>query len=225
MSEANITYKLVKKIKITGEITLVTGLCIGGTDTGMEIGGIDKTIVRNPLTGEPYIPGSSLKGKLRAMLELHLGAIKQSENGNGFTGSDDPKFITTRLFGNSRGDEKQRPSRLIVRDCSIDKEIFEGKDLNLPFAEVKTEVVIDRITAKATPRTIERVPAGAKFKMEMILNLFEENGVIDNEEDYKKAIKDAINLLENDYLGGNGSRGYGQVKFEKEKLDFKDVKL
>lgn len=238
MSEnKEIHYKLIKKIKITGKIKLLTGMTIGGTDTGMEIGGLDKTVVRNPLTGLPYIPGSSLKGKLRALLEIADGAIMHKKIQKvEYVGSDDIKFISTRLFGNSKGDETQRPSRLIVRDCHLDIESFKGKELDLPYAEAKTEVVIDRITAQAMPRTIERVPAGAEFFMEMILNLFyyelkerdEKNKELklvekieDNEEEYKESIKKAMQLLENDYLGGNGSRGYGQVKFENVK--FEDV--
>lgn len=223
MSEKLINYALAKKVRVTGEITLITGLAIGGTDTGMEIGGLDKTVVRNPLTGKPYIPGSSLKGKLRALLELHLGAIMNKRMGKvEYVGSDDVKYISTRLFGNSKGDETQRPSRLIVRDCDLIEESFEGKELNLPYAEAKTEVVIDRITAQATPRTLERVPAGAKFKMEMILNLFDYNGIVDDEKEYKDAIDKAIKLLENDYLGGNGSRGYGQVKIN---YKYEDVEI
>jgi CRISPR-associated protein Csm3 len=214
MSEnKTINYTLIKKIKITGKIKLLTGMAIGGTDTGMEIGGLDKTVVRNPLTGLPYIPGSSLKGKLRSLLELSEGAIMYKKMGKvEHIGSDDSKYITARLFGNSKGDETQRPSRLIVRDCHLDVSSFNGKELDLPYAEAKTEVVIDRITAQAMPRTIERVPAGAVFNMEMILNLFDDNGKKDNEDEYKEAIKKAIKLLHNDYLGGNGSRGYGQVE-------------
>jgi len=225
MSEnKSIDYKLIKKIKISGKIKLITGLCIGGTDSGMEIGGLDKTIVRNPLTGKPYIPGSSLKGKMRAMLELAQGAIMHKRMGKvEYVGSDDIKFITSRLFGNSKGDENQRPSRIIVRDCEIIEESFKGKDLDLPYAEAKTEVVIDRITAQAMPRTIERVPAGAEFKLEMVLNLFNENGKDDNVKEYEDAIKKAMNLLENDYIGGNGSRGYGQVKFVDVK--FEDIEI
>lgn len=210
-----INFKLIKKVKITGRIKLLTGLCIGGSDTGMDIGGLDKTIVRNPLTGKPYIPGSSLKGKMRALLELKAGAITEKNNTLTvkYVGSDEPKYLTSKLFGNSRNDEHQRPSRLIVRDCDIIEDSFENKNLILPYAEVKTEVAIDRITAKANPRTIERVPAGAEFNLEMILNLFCENDKEDVFEDYKKLIEEGFELLEIDYLGGNGSRGYGQVKF------------
>lgn len=220
----NTSYSLVKKVKISGSIKLITGLCIGGTDTGMEIGGLDKTIIRNPLSGKPYIPGSSLKGKLRAMLEIAEGAIMHKKMGKvEYIGSDDIKYITTRLFGNSKGDETQRPSRLIVRDCELIEESFGGKQLDLPYAEAKTEVVINRITAQAMPRTIERVPAGAEFRLEMILNLFNDNGTVDNEKEYKEAIEKAMKLLENDYLGGNGSRGYGQIKFQN--IKFQEVEI
>ena len=94
---------------------------------------------------------------------------------------------------------------------------------DLPYAEGKTEVVIDRITAQAMPRTIERVPAGAEFRLEMILNLFNDNGTVDNEKEYKEAIEKAMKLLENDYLGGNGSRGYGQIKFQN--IKFQEVEI
>lgn len=226
----NQQFQLLKKIKITGKIRLITGLCIGGTDTGIEIGGLDKTIVRNPITDKPYIPGSSLKGKLRSMLEIYYGhIIKTTKKGHvTYVGSDNIEYITTRLFGNSRGDEFQRPSRLIVRDCDIIEESFRGKELNLPYAEVKTEVVIDRITSQAMPRTIERVPAGAEFNLEMILNIYNDpyiqnKQIEDSEDEYINALKLAMKLLENDYLGGNGSRGYGQIKFVN--VTFKEVDL
>lgn len=231
-------FKLVKKIKITGKIKLLTGLCIGGTDTGMEIGGLDKAVVRNPLTGKPYIPGSSLKGKMRALLEISEGAIQiKTMNQVNYIGSDDIQYITARLFGNSKGNSEQRPSRLIVRDCDLIEASFLGKDLDLPFTEAKTEVVIDRITAKAMPRTIERVPAGAEFKLEMILNIIDDGELYkeypdlkneDSEQLYIETIKRGMALLENDYLGGSGSRGYGQIKFEDvkfEEVNLNDVKF
>ena len=81
---------------------------------------------------------------------------------------------------------------------------------DLPYTESKTEVAINRVTSKATPRTFERVPAGAKFKLNMVLNIFEG----ENETDLKATLEQAINLLQDDYLGGHGSRGYGQVEIE-----------
>ena len=185
-----------------------TGLHIGGTNAALNIGGPDKFVVRNPVNNVPYIPGSSLKGKMRALVEIANGCITYTNRGEA-KASEDPNSISGRLFGVATGKDNNRPSRLIVRDAEMDishPEMFENTDL--PYTESKTEVTIDRVTAKANPRTFERVPAGAVFKLNMVLNIFEG----EDEQGLKDTVKQAIRLLENDYLGGNGSRGYGQVK-------------
>ncbi|MBQ7946642.1 MAG: type III-A CRISPR-associated RAMP protein Csm3 [Bacteroidaceae bacterium] len=197
--------KLIKKIFYTGEITLVTGLHIGGSNTTMSIGGPDNFVIRNPLNNMPYIPGSSLKGKMRALVEIVNGCAK--------VGKDKE---TNNLFGTSADNEDSHPSRLIVRDGQL---LIEGMEkafanTDMPYTESKTEVNIDRITSKANPRTFERVPAGAKFSLNMVLNIFDS----DNEEALKKTLDKAIELLHDDYLGGSGSRGYGQVKIDWEKI-------
>lgn len=201
--------KLIKKIKYTGIITLKTGLHIGGTNASLNIGGPDKFVVRNPITNVPYIPGSSLKGKMRALIEVVSGCVS---NKKGVVGpSDDPNSKSGALFGVATGDDKNKPSRLIVRDAEMDlskPEMFDNTDL--PYTESKTEVAIDRVTAKANPRTFERVPAGAQFKLEMVLNIFEN----EDEEALTDTLMKAIQLLQDDYLGGNGSRGYGQVEIK-----------
>lgn len=198
--------KLLKKIIYTGTITLKTGLHIGGTNTALNIGGPDKFVVRNPLNNLPYIPGSSLKGKLRSLLELAYGCMTVDKNGN-CKASNNPKSESGRLFGVAANDGGQ-PSRLIVRDGEMiihDIEKFNNTDLL--YTESKTEANIDRVTSAANPRTYERVPAGAKFKLNMVLNIFD----TDDEADLKKLLDEAIALLHDDYLGGSGSRGYGQV--------------
>lgn len=192
--------KLIKKIIYTGTITLKTGLHIGGTNAALNIGGPDKFVVRNPITNAPYIPGSSLKGKMRALIEIVYGC----KMGIG------PSSKSGALFG-ATGDDKNKPSRLIVRDAEMDlskPEMFDNTDL--PYTESKTEVAIDRVTAKANPRTFERVPAGAKFKLDMVLNIFEN----EDEKALTDTLMKAIQLLQDDYLGGNGSRGYGQVEIK-----------
>lgn len=197
--------KLLKKIVYTGQITLKTGLHIGGTNTALNIGGPDSFVVRNPLTNVPYIPGSSLKGKMRSLIELRDGTI--SGNGNV---TNNQESNAGALFGTSGANDESHPSRIIVRDAELDlsdPHMFDNTDL--PYTESKTEVTINRITAKANPRTIERVPAGAKFNMNVVINIFDS----DDEQQLMKTFKDAIALLEDDYLGGNGSRGYGQVEF------------
>ena len=200
------TIKLKKKIIYTGTITLVTGLHIGGTNAALNIGGPDKFVVRNPINNIPYIPGSSLKGKMRALVEIAKGCIS-----NKGKASEDPNSISGKLFGVATGKDDNRPSRLIVRDADLDvskEDMFANTDL--PYTESKTEVAIDRITAKANPRTFERVPAGAQFKLNMVLNIFDGEDV----EELVRTLNFAIELLQDDYVGGHGSRGYGQVKIK-----------
>jgi len=206
------TYKLIKKIVIKGKIRLLTGLHIGGTNSSMGIGGIDNTVVRNPVNNQPYIPGSSLKGKMRSLIEVADGTVGIKEKGHAhvkYTVNEDPNSNSAKLFGTARGDENQRPSKLIVRDAVLSKDEANKFESDLPFTEAKTEVTIDRITAKAVPRTLERVPAGAIFDLNMVVNVFSE----DNETELIKILFRGMKLLEQDYLGGSGSRGYGQLVF------------
>lgn len=195
---------LKKKILVTGDIILKTGLHVGGTNSSLNIGGPDKFVVRNPLTNKPYIPGSSLKGKMRSLIELMDGSIHSDHRGNGPT--KDPGTPAGNLFGTVG--ENQQPSRLIVRDADLISEIDDFKNTDLPYTETKTEVSIDRITASANPRTFERVPAGAMFKLQMVLNVFDS----DKEQKLLDTLKQALKLLQDDYLGGHGSRGYGQIE-------------
>lgn len=202
--------KLEKKVIYTGTITLKTGLHIGGTNASLNIGGPDKFVVRNPITNIPYIPGSSLKGKLRSLVEIYTGFVTVNKKGD-VGPTNDSSNIVGMLFGTAGDGDDKHPSRLIVRDAELDvsnKEMFSNTDL--PYTESKTEVAIDRVTAKANPRTFERVPAGAQFKLNMVLNVFKG----EDETALKATIKQAIKLLEDDYLGGHGSRGYGQVKID-----------
>lgn len=206
--------KLIKKIIVSGKLTLKTGLHIGGTNTSLNIGGPDNFVVRNPITNVPYIPGSSLKGKMRSLIELRDGTI--SKKGDC---TQDSSSFAGALFGTIGKDDNNHPSRLIVRDCDLisQKELFSNTDM--PYTESKTEVSINRITAKAVPRTFERVPADAVFEVNMVLNIFEQ----EDEDSLVKTLKSAMALLEDDYLGGNGSRGYGQVKFSDLKFESKSA--
>lgn len=205
------TVKLQKKVIYTGIITLKTGLHIGGTNAALNIGGPDKFVVRNPINNIPYIPGSSLKGKMRSLVEIYNGKSNHSKPSN------NPEHKAGALFGVSGDNENSRASRLIVRDAELDINACDFSNTDLPYTESKTEVAIDRVTAKANPRTFERVPAGAKFKLNMVLNIFEG----EDEEQLKATLKQAIELLEDDYLGGHGSRGYGQVKIDIEEEQIK----
>jgi len=204
--------KLLKKIIITGEIEALTGLMIGGSNTAMGIGGPDKMVIRNPVTNQPYIPGSSLKGKMRSLLELSYGYIGNKKMGGKVENGpdEDPNHESTQLFGTARTDTRQRPSRIICRDgFLLNPDALKGTEL--PFTEAKTEVVIDRITSQAMPRTFERVPAGAKFALNIVVNIFDDDTFKDQ---FKTLTFKALQLLQDDYLGGSGSRGNGQVRFK-----------
>ena len=212
--------KLLKKIEITGIITLKTGLHIGGTNSSMQIGGIDKGVIRNPISNQPFIPGSSLKGKMRTLFQVSKGIIKTLDkpmggNVNNVATNDKED---ADLFGNASSDKKQKASRLIVRDCEMTnaKEVLEKTEI--PYTEGKTEVVIDRITSAASPRQIERVPAGAKFGLNMVLNIWEQDN---NEQKLFEYLFQSMELLRDDYLGGSGSRGYGQISIDIEKISEK----
>lgn len=236
--------QLTKKILISGTITAKTGLHIGGNNVGLSIGGADATVVRNPLTNEPYIPGSSLKGKMRSLLEKvyavngfgpSIGEHIQNgpfteylKAGNGLT-EEQVKNLNSiiDIFGTmpeKMKDEKKPTSRLIVRDCEMEKnsviKLTSSKDTDMPFTEVKTEVVIDRITSAATPRQLERVPAGAVFNMRMILNVYDG----DNEKELLDKVFEGLALVQNDYLGGKGTRGSGEVDIKISPLKYKDKK-
>lgn len=213
--------RIEKKILVTGKLTLITGMHIGGTNSAMNIGGPDKFVVRQSKDGYPYIPGSSLKGKMRSLIELLDGTIKATERPGrpiSYGPTDDSSTRAGKLFGTVHKDEsKQHPSQIIVRDSILlnpDAPCFKNTDL--PLTEAKTEVAIDRITSKANPRTFERVPSGAEFKINMVINIFEG----DKEAELLSTLKTAIKLLEDDYIGGQGSRGYGQVKFEELNYEF-----
>lgn len=200
--------KLVKKIKINTTITLLTGMHIGGSKENVEIGGIDNPVIKlASKDGQPYIPGSSLKGKMRCLLEQVAGSTEVGGNAT-----------VNNLFGctEKRGTGRQnQPSKLIVRDAYLTDEMVTKlracDSLDMPFTENKFENTIDRIKGIASnPRQTERVPAGAVFNAEFIINVWDDDN---NGEQLLKLLRDGIALIENDYLGGSGSRGYGQVKF------------
>ena len=220
MSEQN-NLKLSSKIFIKGTIKALTGMHIGGNSIGMAIGGADKVVVRNQLTNEPYIPGSSLRGKMRSLLERARGDEKHNPEG-GFSLKDGKlesaagtrsDTLLGQLFGVSASESNKQPTRLIVRDAHLTEisknELINAPNTDMPMTEVKTEVNIDRITSAANPRQFERVPAGAVFNFELVLTLMDG----DNEEKLLGLVREGLELVQHDSLGGHGSRGYGAVKF------------
>jgi CRISPR-associated protein Csm3 len=191
------------KIKIQGTIEVKTGLHIGGDDSFSAIGAIDSPVVRDPLSRLPIIPGSSLKGKMRSLLAREMGSVPQAKT-KGFENDCDE---IKRLFGATSNADgtAQEIARLQFSDCFL----LNAADLP-QIAETKFENTIDRLTGEANPRQIERVIRGAEFGFELIYNVLEESEV---ESDFAN-IKSAINLLENDYLGGGGTRGNGRIVFK-----------
>ena len=217
---------------ITATLELVTGLRIGAGDSEMHIGGVDNTVIKHPHTQSPYIPGSSLKGKMRSLLEWRSGAVK--EEALGWKDYNDQKNETLKtevkrilqLFGIS-GDAKlgieqmstMGPTRVSFWDCSLnadwEKQIRED---NFSLTEVKSENRINRISGVAEhPRQTERVPAGAQFDFRLSIRKLAGDGP-----ELIETVLQGLKLLELDSVGGSGSRGYGKVKFVNLKIDDAD---
>lgn len=283
---ASMTQKpLLGKLRLTSCLIVETGLHIGGGGESLDIGGLDKPVIRDPLTLQPYLPGSSIKGKLRSILERLLNKPVNRPGGSGtyrYESDDLDSGYTeiegqmipfegartcqlSRVFGSTGGSsgriktwiettiadaqglDKERdrqtnqiitrqinnvdytsvrgrnsPARLIVRDChlvptSADK--LKQIDTGLYMTEWKFENGIDRITAAANPRQLERVPAGSEFMFELVYTVEE----VDQAEEDLRNLAIALAILEDDALGGHGSRGYGKVRFKDFELHYHDV--
>lgn len=269
---------LLGKFRLTSTLVVETGLHIGGSGQTLDIGGLDKPIIRDPLTRQPYLPGSSIKGKLRSILERLLNKSLNRPGGSetyryesddledGFSEIDGQLIpyegaLTcqlSRVFGSTGGPAKRgnktwikkstlqaqeneeetrtingeeyisiskgqnSPARLIVRDCHLlpgSVEKLKEIDTGLYMTEWKFENGLDRITAAANPRQLERVPAGSEFSFELVYTV----------ENVEQAVEDLKNLaialaiLEDDALGGHGSRGYGKVRFKDFKFFYRDA--
>ena len=208
--------QLLAKIFISGKMEAKTGLHIGGSSTALDIGGIDNNVIKTA-HGEPYIPGSSLKGKLRSLVEIKNGF---SDLCNELSHDAGIAYI----FGTAKSKETKDGvrSRLVVRDAFLDlnhfkEEAFADQDLELEFTESKWENKIERASSKAEhPRQMERVPAGARFDFEMVYSILQDEDI-----DRFKTLLESMRLLEDDYIGGSGSRGYGKVEFQNLKFEIK----
>ena len=209
----------MKILTLKGQIELLSGLHIGGGDDTMKIGGIDSQVIKDINTNKPYIPGSSLKGKMRSLLEWNNRLVSYA--GGKVFSSDfldkvpepDRKAAQNllKIFGDKEDKKKEIGiTRISVGDCMLSKE-SEG----LKLSEEKYENVINRERGTAEhPRQIERVPAGVKFDLVIRLKVFDEKEPYnDNENELKEMVVKGLELINNDYLGGSGSRGYGRVEF------------
>jgi CRISPR-associated protein Csm3 len=225
--------KLEDILVIEGKIKLLTGLHIGAGNDQIKIGGVDNPVVRDPVTKEPYIPGSSIKGKMRMLLELYLGAVDEKGNALSYKALEKLKeekmigdneyrlaFNLLKLFGVSGADsipteiaKELGTTRLSFYDVKLTEDSRdELRDkVGALMTEEKAEVRINRITGTGSdPRHTERVPAGAEFKFKLLVKVFN----TDNKDELLDLIKKGLKLLEADSLGGSGSRGYGKIEFE-----------
>lgn len=232
------------RVFIRGDIEATTGLHIGGGEGTLAIGGVDSPIVRDPITNRPYIPGSSLRGKMRSLGEK-LNGLPQTFPVSRMRGKEvyihtcqlglradeirklsDKEFLkkveafhqrfnecpVCPIFGVTGDEPVPHPTSLIVRDVFLSEEsvkLLEKAKTDLPYSEIKWEATIDRVTSAAVPRQIERVPAGAIFSnFEMVYSIYDAAGL-----GHLPRVLEAMQLLEDDYLGGLGSRGGGKVRF------------
>lgn len=191
--------KLKNIHKFQGNLTLKTGLHIGGNKNSIHIGGVDSPVIKVNTNGKelPYIPGSSLKGKLRCLLELNEGLTDVCSDGN---------HIISKIFGCGKSDKITFPGALIVRDAFLcDEEKNKNKK---DLFEVKSENSINRRSGTAnSPRFIERVNPEINFDMELVIKEYE--GV--DYQEVKDYIVKGLEMLQLDYLGGSGTRGYGKI--------------
>lgn len=191
------------KVEITGKIKVLTGMHIGGSEVFSAIGAVDSPVIRDIFSGNPMIPGSSLKGKLRTLLaQAHNDRETNSANRIEL---DAPEI--KRLFGYSNSNEAHA-SRLIFTDM-VAENLPELKQYGIFYpTEVKFENTINRLSGVAMPRQIERVIKGTVFPLRIIYNVEVEEEM----EDDLRLLKEGIQMLHYDYLGGHGSRGYGRVQ-------------
>lgn len=219
--------KLIKHIEVTGVLRAVTGLRIGAGGSSLEIGGLDNPILRHPATRVPYVPGSSLKGKLRSLLEVNR---YRAEGFQEPAAQEGPcrcnRCAVCWLFGCGDARSTTEPTRLIFRDCPfLEEEVKQQADLlreGIFYSEVKSEVTMDRARGTvggAGPRSMDRIMAGTGLDFRLTVRVLEG----DDESQMKAALLHAFRLLQREGLGGSVTRGYGQVRFEGLKWDGADL--
>jgi CRISPR-associated protein Csm3 len=222
--------QLIKIQTLEATIELLSGMRIGASEGEIRIGGVDNQVIRNPINNEPYIPGSSLKGRIRSLLEWRSGAVKSEPLGYRDISDRHPDVKTIlQLFGVGGGDQLSEaqarelgPTRLSFWDAPLDPVwVDRFKDENPLFTEVKTENCIDRIQGVArNPRQTERVPAGSLFNFRLSIKVLDDDA---RNPRLEETLLAGLRLLELDSLGGSGSRGYGKLKFRNMRLDGADI--
>ena len=210
--------KLTKHFRVEGSICNRSNLRVGGSDPGLAVGDVDNPLIRNPVTGIPYIPGSSLKGKLRSLLEYRYDKVGNRGQPCGCARDDCP---VCTLFGpHMVSQHNLGPTRLLIRDSFLTDEsvalLAPLAERGSQYATLKTENLIDRSTGRALhPRQQEAVPPGCEFELRMSVRVFEG----DDEDRFKRYLKEALDMLPDEAIGAGGSRGYGWVELKYEFLD------
>lgn len=215
--------------KLEGKVILKSGLHIGSGDMEMHIGGTDSPVIKHPHTLDPYIPGSSLKGKVRSLMEMASGLVPFAKNKGGLVSIatlSSPEVSSNeelrkkaeailKIFGSSGADSAEGaelgPTRVSFADCYLDAE-WKAKAIEnrWPLTEEKSENSIDRIQGTALhPRFIERVPEGTQFRFSLSFKV-----LLEGDEELFEMLLQGLKLLEFDAIGGSGSRGYGKIKFD-----------
>ena len=216
---------------IEATLVLQTGLHIGGGDSEIHIGGIDNEVIKHPVSGEPYIPGSSLKGKIRSLLEWKSGAVQEAPLGKteyDRAQNEQQQAVKAilQLFGisgDTQNEDFQKEighTRVSFWDCPLNKDYADRlREDTLPLTEAKSENRINRIAGTAQdPRQTERVPAGARFDFKLTIKEFD-----GDDEALSDTLLQGLKLLEWDSLGGSGSRGYGKVKLQNLRKNGEDI--
>lgn len=211
--------RLLGRVFVTGKIRLLSGLHIGAGAgaAAIGIGGAESPVVRQPVGEDPYIPGSSIKGRLRFLLDWAFERVGKAAAGE----SADPADPVLRIFGAPTGDGAWSggPTRLIVRDATLDP-AWRARAMarGWPLTEEKSEVAIDRLAGRshdrAPPRQTERVSAGAMFDAEFVFRVYDTGDGGARDAQCLNWLLAGLSLLEQDALGGSGSRGYGRIRFE-----------
>ena len=190
------------KILIKGKLEVKTGMHIGGSSAFSAIGAVDSPVIKDPVTCMPMIPGTSIKGKMRSLLakEYNVDLARKP---------DEDCEALLRLFGSAKK-EKVRRSRVLFSDMFLSNEAELRKSGLQSMTEIKFENTINRATAVANPRQIERIVRGAEYDLETIYEADDPEQIIEDIE----VLAEGFKLLRYDYIGGNGSRGYGKVDFK-----------